>query len=76
MEYMVGGACGKQKNLGEDEKCIQGRYHVEYLGSYGVILNESSGWDGSVLDLFGHGNKSPGSLRLVEFRDWLSTPWD
>ena len=32
--------------------------------------------EGSVLDLFGHGNESPGSIRHVEFRDWLSTPWD
>jgi len=30
---------------GGGEKCVQRRDHVEYLGSYGVILNESLGWD-------------------------------
>jgi hypothetical protein len=42
MEYRVGGACGTQKK--GEEKCIQRRDYMEYLGSYGVILNESSGW--------------------------------
>jgi len=40
MEYRVGGACAKEGRRGE-EMCVQRRDCVEYLGSYGVILNES-----------------------------------
>jgi len=39
-------------------------------------MNRQDGMQGSVLDLFGRGSKSSGSIRRVEFRDWLSTPWD
>jgi hypothetical protein len=31
-------------------------------------MNRKDGMGGSILDLFGHSNKSPGSIRHVEFR--------